>query len=183
MQAGIPLNKIGPLRELLEETSYRLCDRRFLYNLIPFVVKEEEAQIKDEIKNKHVGIIFDGTTHTCEALAVVLRFISDSFTIEQGWLGIQLLAKSLNGEKVTRELINILSTTLGITSHHVVAIMRDRASMNNVAICTLKILYPHLLDIGCFSHTLNLVGDHFKLPQFTEFLNSWLSLFSHSTKT
>ena len=65
MQAGIPLNKIGPLRELLEETGYRLCDRRFLYDLIPFVVKEEEAQIKDEIKNKHVDIIFDGTTHTC----------------------------------------------------------------------------------------------------------------------
>ena len=56
--------------------------------------------------------------------------------------------------------------------------MRDCASVNNVAICTLKILYPHLLDIGCFSHTLDLVGDHFKLPQLTKFLNSWLSLFS-----
>ena len=83
LQAGIPLNKIGPLRELLEETGCRLCDRRFLYDLIPFVVKEEEAQIKDEIKIKHVGTIFDGTIHACEALAVVLRFISDSFTIEQ----------------------------------------------------------------------------------------------------
>ena len=140
------MNKIGPLRELLEETGYRLCDRRFLYDLIPFVVKEEEAQIKDEIKNKHVGIVFDGTTHTCEALAVVLRFISDSFTIEQRLVRIQLLAKSLNGEEVARELINVLSTT----SHYVVATMRDRASVNNVALRTLKILYPHLLDIGCF---------------------------------
>ena len=116
-------------------------------------------------------------------LAVILRFISDSFTIEQRLVRIQLLAKSLNGEEVAWELINILSTTLGITSHYVIATMRDRASVNNVAIRTLKILYPHLLDIGCFSHTLNLVGDHFKLPQLTEFLNSWLSLFSHSTKT
>ena len=117
----------------MEETGYRLCDRRFLYDLIPFVVKEE-AQIKDEIKNKHVGIIFDGTTHTCEALAVVLRFISDSFIIEQRLVRIQLLAKSLNGEEVARELINVLSTTLGITSHYVVATMRDRASVNKVAI-------------------------------------------------
>ena len=138
MQAGIPLNKIGPLRELLEETGYRLCDRRFLYDLILFVVNEEEAQIKDEIKNKHVGIIFNGTTHTCEALAVILRFISDSFTIEQRLVRIQLLAKSLNGEEVAWELINILSTILGITSHYVVATMRDRASVNNVAIRTLK---------------------------------------------
>ena len=183
LRAGIPLNKIGPLRELLEESGgYRLCDRRFLYDLIPFVVKQEEAQVKEEIKNKHVGVIFDGTTHTCEVLAVVLRFISDSFTIEQRLVKIELLAKSLNGEEVARELINVLSTTLGITSHYVVVTMRDCAAVNNVAICTLKILYPNLLDIGCFSHTLDLVGDHFKLPQLTEFLNSWLSLFSHSTK-
>ena len=39
LRAGIPLNKIGPLRELLEESGgYRLCDRRFLHDLIPFVV-------------------------------------------------------------------------------------------------------------------------------------------------
>ena len=39
-----------------------------------------------------------------------------------------------------------------------------------------------MLDIGCFSHTLDLVGDHFKFPNLAEFLNSWLLLFSHSTK-
>ena len=27
----------------------------------------------------------------------------------------------------------------------------------------LKIEYPALLDVGCFSRTLNLVGEHFKL--------------------
>ena len=128
LQAGIPLNKIGPLGDLLEEGGYRLCDRRFLYDLIPFVVKEEEMQIKDEIKNKHVGVIFDGTTHTCEALAIILRFISDSFTIEQKLVRIQLLAKSLTGEEITRELTSVLSTSLGITSQFVVATMRDRVS-------------------------------------------------------
>ena len=95
LRAGIPLNKIGLLRDLLEEGGYHLCDRRFLYDLIPFVVKEEEMQIKDKIYNKHVGVIFDGTTHTCEALAIILRSISDSFTIEQRLVRIQLLAKSL----------------------------------------------------------------------------------------
>ena len=50
LRAGIPLNKIDPLLDLLEEGGYCLCDRRFLYDLIPFVVKEEETQIKDKIK-------------------------------------------------------------------------------------------------------------------------------------
>ena len=34
-------------------------------------------QIKDKIKNKHFGVIFDGRTHVSGALAIVLRFISD----------------------------------------------------------------------------------------------------------
>jgi len=63
-------------------------------DLIPFVVKEEQTQVKDEIRNKHVGVIFDGTTHVCKALAIVLRFISDSFTVEQRLVRIQLLAKA-----------------------------------------------------------------------------------------
>jgi len=183
LRAGIPLNKITPLRELLEESGYRLCDRRFMYDLIPFVVKEEEMQIKDEIRNKHVGVIFDGTTHTCEALAIVLRFMSDSYTVEQRLVRIKLLAKSLTGEEVARELIHVLSTSLGIDSQFVVATMRDRASVNNVAIRTMKIIYQNFLDIGCFSHTLDLVGNHFKFPNLTEFVGTWLALFSHSTKT
>ena len=54
--ADIHLNKIGPLLDLLEVGGYCLCDRRFLYDLISFVVKEE-MQTKDEIKNKHVTVI------------------------------------------------------------------------------------------------------------------------------
>ena len=36
------------------------------------------------------------------------------------------------------------------------AAMRDRASVNNVALTTLK-----LVDIGCYSHTINHVGERF----------------------
>ena len=176
------MNKIGPLQDLLEEGGYRVCDRMLLYDLIPFVVKEE-MQIKDEIKNKHVGVIFDGTTHTCDALAITLRFISDSFTVEQRLVRVQLLAKSQTGEEIARELISVLSTSIGITLQFVGATMRDHASLNNVAICTMKIIYQNSLDIGYFSHTLDLVGDHFKLPNLAEFVSAWLTLFSHSIKT
>ena len=60
--------------------------------------------------------------------------------------------------------------------------MRDRASVNNEAMRTVKIVFSIALDVGCISHTLNLVGDHFKLPNLLDFLNSWILLFSHSTK-
>ena len=60
--------------------------------------------------------------------------------------------------------------------------MRDRAATNNVAVRTLKVLYPNCVDIGCFSHTLDHVGEKFQTPVLEEFLSAWISLFSHSPK-
>ena len=61
-----------------------------------------------------------------------------------------LLAKSMTGEEVARQLIVSLSTDLGITGFRLVASMHDRASVNKVAMQTLKIIYPNVIDIGCF---------------------------------
>ena len=84
------------------------------------------------------------------------------------WLS--LLSKSLSGEEVAREVLTVLSTELGILPSNVVTAMRDRASVNNVAMRTVAIMYPQVIDIGCTSHTLDHVGDHFKLPTLTRFM-------------
>ena len=41
------------------------------------------------------------------------------------------------------------------------------------------LMYPEALDIRCISHTLNLVGDKFKVPHISTL---WISYFSHSSK-
>ena len=91
-----------------------------------------------------------------------------------------MLAKSLTGEELARELISVLSVTYSIVPTLVVAAMRDRSSVNNVAIRTLKVVYPNLIDVGCFSHTLDHVGEHFHTPVLSDFTSAWISLFSHS---
>ena len=57
-----------------------------------------------------------------------------------------------------------------------------RASVNDVAMRIVKVIYPNLFDVGCFSHTLDLVGDHFHVPTLNEFGILWVSLFAHSPK-
>ena len=42
--------------------------------------------------------------------------------------------------------------------------MRDRAAVNGKAMRTLGVLYPNVIDFGCFSHMLDLFGDNFKTP-------------------
>lgn len=65
------------------------------------------------------------------------------------------LSQSMTGEEVARQIIMVLSTELGLTSNLLVGAMRDRASVNEVAMRTIRVVYNQVVDIGCFRHTLD----------------------------
>ena len=138
LKAGVPLGKIQKFRELLEENATRLTDKHGMYNHLPFILSEEENRICTEIDGRHVAVIFDGTSRIGEALAIILRFVDSDWCIQQRLVRVSMLAKSLTGEELARELISLLSVTYSITSNSVLAAMRDGASVNNVAIQTLN---------------------------------------------
>ena len=82
-----------------------------------------------------------------------------------------MFAKSMKGEDIARKLIHLL-TEYDISSSHLVAAIHNRASVNDndVAMRRIaKVIYPNLLDGGCFSHTLDLVDNHFHVPTLSEF--------------
>ena len=61
--------------------------------------------------------------------------------------------------------------------------MKDRASVNDVAMRTIKVLYNQLIDVGCFSHTLGHVGERMNTPILHDFSKAWIGLFSRSPKS
>ena len=183
LKAGLPLAKIDCFRDLLEDNGYALTNSSNLRQLLPFILEEEMASLKEEISGKHVSIIFDGTTHVCEAMVVVLRYMSSDWAIKQKVCRLMLLEKSLSGEEVARQIITVLSTELGIPSNLLVAAMRDRASVNSVAMSTVSIVYNRVMDVGCFSHTLDHVGERMKTTVLDEFSKAWIGLFAHSPKS
>ena len=67
----------------------------------------------------------------CEAMVIVLQYITDDWTIKQCVCKLMLLVKSMTGEEIAQQII--LSTGLGISSDLVIAAMRDQASVNSVA--------------------------------------------------
>ena len=89
----------------------------------------------------------------------------------------------MRGEEIARQLIHVLSANYAIGPDQLIAAMRDRAAVNGVAMRTLAVVYPKVLDIGCFSHTIDRVGKHFKTPILSQFSTSRIMLFSHSPKT
>ena len=88
----------------------------------------------------------------------------------------------MSGEEMASELINVISAQYGTTSNKLVAVMHDRAACNGVALRTIKIVYSSIVDIGCFSYMLDLVGGKSVTPFLSLFMVWWISLFSHSPK-
>ena len=182
LKAGVPISKLDHFRELLQENGVRLAGRRRMSDLILFVQQEEQKRVKEEIKGRKVSVVFDGASRLGEAMAIILRFVDSSWKIHQRLIRLQLLAKSMSGEEIARELVSVLQVQYDVAPRSLVAAMHDRAAVNGVAMTYVRVMYPSLLDIGCFSHTLNNAGSKFNTRILNEFLSSWLRLFSHSPK-
>ena len=182
LKAGIPLAKIDSLRLLLEDGSERLTDSSHMATYVPFVLETEKSDIMDELKDKpYVTGIFDGSTYQGETLAVILRYVTADYEIRQRLVSVRILAKSLTGQQLAREILTVLSTQLQYPSGKFIAVTRDGASVNGAAVKFLKeIMYPDLCDIICMSHSLDNVGKRFQTPLLDSFLRSWVSLFAHS---
>ena len=103
--------------------------------------------------------------------------MGEKWSLKQRLIRVQMLSKSFTGEEIASELINVISVTYGIHSKYLLGAMRDRASTNNVAMRTLAVVYPSIVDIGCFSHTIDLVGSKFATPMLTEFITPGLAYF------
>ena len=84
LKAEIPLTKITDLRALLEEGSARLTGESHLRTYIHFIQEMEAAKVKAELAHHPpVSVIFDGSTHRGEALAVLVHFVNEQFEIVQ----------------------------------------------------------------------------------------------------
>ena len=70
--------------------------------------------------------------------------------------------KSMSGEEVARELISVLSVTLSVESHRLLAVMRDRASVNTAAMRVVTIIYP-----CCHDHLPQSAGRRVPYTSFT----------------
>ena len=92
-------------------------------------------------------------------MAIIVCFVSDDWRIQQRLILVQLLAKSLSGEEITRELISVLQVHYKVSVNVLISAMHDRASINSVAMRTIQVIYPQILDIGCFSHTVDNVRE------------------------
>ena len=119
--------------------------------------------MKSEIAaNNAFSAIFDGSTRLGEALAIIVRFIDKDWNIQQRLLKLEILAKSMNAEELGQRLIQCLAVEYGMQPNHLLAAMRDGAPVNEAGLRQVMFFFPNILNVICFSHTIDNVGKHFE---------------------
>ena len=69
------------------------------------------------MNGRNVSVVFDGTTHVCvKRWLLSYVFSMNDWGMQQRVARLMLIAKSMTGEELARQLILCLSTELGITT-------------------------------------------------------------------
>lgn len=88
--------------------------------------------------------------------------------------------KGWSAEELAQCLIQALAVDYAIQPGALLAAMKDGASVNQAALQQVRFFFPQLLDVTCFSHTIDNVGKHFEFCVLDTFAQYWVSLFSRS---
>lgn len=129
-----------------------------------------------------MSVIFDGTTRVGEVLAVVVRYCTKDFSIEQRCIALTTAAKHMSGSELGGMLIRLLVKRIGPSALDVtIAGSRDSCATNGAAMRSLKLgALPSLVDIMCFSHTLHNCAKHMDLQGLEKWLSPWFQLIAHA---
>ena len=112
---------------------------------------------------------------------ILVRFVSKDFQIFQHLVRVHVLAKSLNGQQLAREIISVLVGELQYPGHIAVAAVRGGARVNGAAIGIFKdVMYPDITNIICLSHSLDNIGKHFDTELLDSILHQWVSFLAHT---
>ena len=84
---------------------------------------------------------------------------------------------------VACKIITVLAQQYNVQNSSLCAAMRDGASVNGAAMRTVKVVFPKVVDVRCFSHAIDGIGSHFNIPTLGRFLQLWNALFGHSPAT
>ena len=68
----------------------------------------------------------------------------------------------------------------GIKPNQLLAAMRDGASVNGAGLRQVKFFFPNILNVTCFSRTIDNVGKHFAFSVLDTFSRCWNAMFSFS---
>lgn len=185
MRGGHPLSSlkdnVSGFKQLLERGGSKLSYSHAT-ELIPTIKIMEDDDCKEEIKFcGPVSIIIDGTTDVAEVIVVVLRWYNErQHVVEQRLLCCRFLRQSLTGVELAALVVDITIARYGIPPNQIIGVCCDGASVNRLAVTTLKPILTSVDDVPCFSHAGNIVGETISVPLAMKFIEKWSNMHNKS---
>lgn len=91
-------------------------NRSALADLIPLVHDDEMAHLKQELKGQQLAVCFDGTTNVAETYAIVVRWITPDFVVQQRWARLGFYRRSFKHQHITAVLNDVITRECRLTS-------------------------------------------------------------------
>jgi hypothetical protein len=180
LENGVPIGSIDGFRTFLESISGQsLTHSSHLRAFVPEILKAMNAELVEIIKAKEVvAVTHDGTNRFSEFIAVVFRWTTKDFVIEQRVAKVHALEKNPKGAQLGNVILSTcieFGIDLGTKEKAggLLCTQRDRASSNQMAMSIVTSVYKHSLDAECLSHATSKVGE--KMPHCA--LTDWRSKF------
>ena len=108
--------------------------------------------------------------------------MDNDWNITQRLVRIEVCSKSVNANQLAQVLNQCLSVEYGVRGNSLLAAMRDGASVSQAALNIVSFIFPNMVNVVCFSHTLDNVGNHSEIPNLKEFSSLWIRMFHNSCK-
>ena len=89
-----------------------------------------------------VPMIFDGSTRQGEAIAVIVRFLDDNWSIIPRLVRIDICSKSVNADDLAQVLNQCLSVDYGVKANSLLAAWRDGSSVIQAALDMIAFIFP-----------------------------------------
>ena len=115
-----------------------------------------------------------------EATVIIICYVQDNFSPTQHIIRLEFLAKALKLEGLAQRLMFCLVVDYKLVPNVLIRGMRDGASINEAALRQVMFFFPKLLDVVCFLHTTDNVGNQFQFQILDHFAHYWIGMFSHS---
>jgi hypothetical protein len=187
LSAGICLNKIGALRPFLEQyCNAKLDDVSNLKKVyLPKLQKARRMEIQAAVRSgAQLCIIHDGTNRFSEFYCVVARWSTSDFILEERVIALKAYKGAQKGQELAvmlTSLLDNLDVPMGefaddgtIVAGGLLAINRDRASVNQKCANVMKLMWMNYMDLECIPHTFSKVGEKMPLAALTVFRDDLL---------
>lgn len=124
-----------------------------------------------------MSVIFDGSNSQGKAIAIIVCWM-----VVLRLMRIQLCSQSVNSKQLLRILNECRSVKYSIRANSLIAAMRNEASVKQAALNQIGLIFPNMLNVVCFSHTLDNIGNHGVIPTLLQFGNYCIGVFSYSNQ-